>query len=270
MLKLKNSSLLIVILIALFPMFFACSDDRVEESDPPKTPLKEIESSFSEEDKFIKMQQEIDSSEELNFGPTLDYLNTSTETHTSATVFFDNGKTIKKIVYQEFGNDGSTETCSYYFSDNGSLFSWKSEMTMVKGETVLFTIIKSYLDSSENTLFTFSKSSVDYDSLEFISFNRIDIIKKDKKKLLELVNQQGPFETLFRGFSEFNGVNFMVVGTDDYTSTLEITTNSKGDIKKLLNNNTTYLGKKLNILFTKYTKQDNIEYQKLLNVKILN
>jgi hypothetical protein len=102
-----------------------------------------------------------------------------------------------------------------------------------------------------------------------LEFQPIEKKNIDKSKILALVNQEGQFQTLFRGFSDFNGLKFLVVGTDDYTSTLEIDKNSSGDLAKLSKNPVGYMRKKLNLSFSNYTKEDKIEYQKLLRVKIL-
>ncbi|MFM7757861.1 MAG: hypothetical protein ACKO6J_02915, partial [Crocinitomicaceae bacterium] len=65
-------------------------------------------------------------------------------------------------------------------------------------------------------VYSCGKTHVEYDSLEFMPFSAIEKMTKDKSRVIQLVNQQGSFETLFRGFSDFNGIKFMVVGTDEF------------------------------------------------------
>lgn len=251
----------------LVVIFQSCNDQELsKELDPPKSPLKTVEANFPQEEIFLGFISEIDSSKELTSGPTLHYLSND-ESHTSALVFFDSEKSIKKVIVQDVRKDGSSELCSYYFR-GGGVFYWVSEETKITGDEFEFLITKSYLDSAEQVVYSSRKSHSEYDSLEFIPFTAIGKTNKDKKRVIQLVNQEGPFETLFRGFSDFNGIKFMVVGTDDFTSTLEIDKNSRGDILKLIKNPNTYMSKKLNVSFTNYTKEDNIEYQRLLEVKI--
>lgn len=251
----------------LVVIFQSCNDQELsKELVPPKSPLKTVEANFPQEEIFLRFISEIDSSKALTSGPTLHYLSND-ESHTSALVFFDSEKSIKKVIVQDVRKDGSSELCSYYFR-GGGVFYWVSEETKITGDEFEFLITKSYLDSAEQVVYSSRKSHREYDSLEFIPFTAIGKTNKDKKRVIQLVNQEGPFETLFRGFSDFNGIKFMVVGTDDFTSTLEIDKNSRGDISKLIKNPNTYMSKKLNVSFTNYTKEDNIEYQRLLEVKI--
>lgn len=251
----------------LVVIFQSCNDQELsKELVPPKSPLKTVEANFPQEEIFLRFISEIDSSKALTSGPTLHYLSND-ESHTSALVFFDSEKSIKKVIVQDVRKDGSSELCSYYFR-GGGVFYWVSEETKITGDEFEFLITKSYLDSAEQVVYSSRKSHREYDSLEFIPFTAIGKTNKDKKRVIQLVNQEGPFETLFRGFSDFNGIKFMVVGTDDFTSTLEIDKNSRGDISKLLKNPNTYMSKKLNVSFTNYSKEDNIEYQRLLEVKI--
>jgi len=248
-------------------IFQSCKEkESNNESDPPKSPLKKVEANFPQEEMFAELIKEIDSSKELTSGPTLHYLSND-ESHTSALVFFDSEKSIKKVIVQDVRKDGSSELCSYYFR-GGGLFYWVSEETKTNGDAFEFSITKSYLDSAEQVVYSCGKTHVEYDLLEFMPFSAIEKMTKDKSRVIQLVNQQGPFETLFRGFSDFNGIKFMVVGTDEFTSTLEIDENSKGDVSKLLKSPNAFMGKKINVSFTNYTKEDNIEYQRLMEVTI--
>lgn len=250
----------------LFVIFQSCKDqENSKESDPPKSPLKTVEASFLQEEVFLGFIKEIDSSKELTNGPTLHYLSND-DAHTSALVFFDSEKSIKKVIVEDLRKDGSSELCSYYFR-RGGLFYWISEESKIKDDAFEFSITKSYLDSAEQVVYSCGKSHMEFDSLEFISFSAIDKKMKDKNRVIQLVNQEGPFQVLFRGFSDFNGSKFLVVGTDEYNSTLKIDKNSKGDITKLLRHPDIFMGKRLNVSFT-ITKADNIEYQRLLEVKI--
>jgi hypothetical protein len=261
-LKITTSTFIVLVFLA------SCkqeSENIVKE--PPKTPLKQINSGFKEEELFQKYIDDIDNNKDLTSGPTLKYLGDN-ETHVSALVFFDSEKSIKKIIFEEVRGEGSSEVCSYYFR-GGGLFFHTSEKTEINDDSFVFSVTKSYLDSAENIVFACSKRHSDFDSLEFLEFQPIEKKNIDKSKILALVNQEGQFQTLFRGFSDFNGLKFLVVGTDDYTSTLEIDKNSSGDLAKLSKNPVGYMRKKLNLSFSNYTKEDKIEYQKLLRVKIL-
>jgi hypothetical protein len=267
--KLAFRSFKILHLFLLLGLVISCSSETdLKEKDPPKAKLKKMVSAFPEEEIFTNYINEIDSSTAFTSGPTLHYMSND-ETHTSALVFFDAQKSIKKVVVQDVRKNGSSEMCSYYFR-GGGLFCWIAEETKTTGESFQFSITKTFLDSSEQEVYSCAKVHSEFDSLEFMPFQQVEKIRKDKNRVIQLVNQEGPFQTLFRGFSDFNGLTFMVVGTEEFTSTLEIDKKAKGDLAQLLKNPAAHMGKKLSVSFTTYTKDDNIEYQKLLNVKFIS
>jgi len=84
---------------------------------------------------------------------------------------------------------------------------------------------------------------------------------------LNIINQEGEFQTNFQGFTELEGRTFFIVGTKHFTSTLAFWELNK-TLSLLKNNEKRYLDKELIVDFSVETDANGFTFQVMKNVRM--
>jgi len=132
--------------------------------------------------------------------------------------------------------------------------------------------IFSYFGSNRKVIYTASKLGNSEDELNQKVAIRSKKTDFSPKKALQIINQQGPFETRYQGHIETENYNFIIVGTSGKTGQKSaIAFNSNYPLAaEMVKNNEQYLNRKLRIEFTKVTEANNFSYQGLTGIKLIN
>jgi hypothetical protein len=99
------------------------------------------------------------------------------------------------------------------------------------------------------------------------AFSACNPTTHDDSLALKIINQEGEFETNFQSFTENMGKNFLILGTENMTSTVAFL-DYNPTLKLLKNNQKRYFGKKLIVNFSVETEANGFTFQALNDIQI--
>ena len=211
--------------------------------------------------------KEVDHRMVLDSGSSLVYTDNNYNNY-KAKVFFTKEKSIKKLVgFIDYANNSKLIN-TYYFHRGIPIFS-KSEVYSLTDTITLLQVTKEYYDSLGNVVRTI-RSNVEK------SANRVDSQIKNTERLghkdfMSIINQKNNFTTGFRGFTEMNGIPFLIVGTDTYRATLKVPDQlNSQDFERIKENPNTFVGCELMIEFLNFIDDSKDENHVLYNLKLLS
>jgi hypothetical protein len=126
-------------------------------------------------------------------------------------------------------------------------------------------LTKSFYDDSSNVFFS-KKALITEQSEDNYVYEKCKPVNHNDNLAWKIINQENEFETRFQGFTQNMGRNFLIVGTENYTSTIAFGEYS-GILNKLKLNEPNYIGKKLIVDFTLQTEANGFTFQALKNVR---
>ncbi len=129
----------------------------------------------------------------------------------------------------------------------------------------------SYYDENEKPIKTKKRKTKYEEDLHAVAFEKAPIRDCSMKRVKDVLNQTGQFQTTFQGFVNSGPMSFLIVGENaknGYVSTLAIQY-ADYTIKKLNQKEYDMLGKPLRVEFEKMVDESGFEFQALITVKIL-
>jgi hypothetical protein len=88
--------------------------------------------------------------------------------------------------------------------------------------------------------------------------------------VMQIINQVGPYELTFQGFTSNGEMDFVILGEnvqEGFTTSLAVQ-HKEGDIQKLYMNEKAYIGDPLEVEFERMIDSRDFEFQVLLSLKI--
>ena len=172
-------------------------------------------------------------------------------------------------LHKEFENTIDEEL--FYYRNGLKLITLKSNIVFSEDNNFYSETISFYGDTG-NVIYSGIRNEIDPDSLEKSRFSEITPTILDDSLPLQLLKQEGPFQTNFlsTAFAEEQEKLFIVVGALDrsFTSTLAINEKNKL-IENILEDQEKYVGAELRIEFMHTTQTDGFSFQTLLNAELL-
>ena len=133
--------------------------------------------------------------------------------------------------------------------------------------------IISFYGDSGNVIYTGIRNATDIDSLQWISFSKIEKMDHNDEFTLDLLKREGTFQTYFLGtaYAEDQEKLFLVVGPKNraYSSTIAVMERSDF-INELIENENKRIGILLDVEFARTMQTDGFSYQTLLQVSEAN
>lgn len=254
--------------LLLFLLLFSlvnCQHESV--SSTPEKVKKRI--AFSEEFKdlvvFEKYVQKIDENKALQKIQGLFYTDSDGNTN-EATAWLDANMNIVKIKQIENLTSGKKYERTFYFCDG--LKTVSQQITAhYELKVPYFSEERSYYSSNESVIATFQRSSKQEDlSLQTLSVGEKHVCSHCEA--LDIIKRTGDFETRFRGFDEAFGRNFIVLGTENQSTTLAFNVESPM-LKTLKNNEKSFINKPFDVEFSPITEPDGFTFQALINLSLV-
>jgi hypothetical protein len=123
---------------------------------------------------------------------------------------------------------------------------------------------RSYYSLTGAVIATFSRYS-STEELDLTELKKTDKQELNHRNALAVIKRIGDFETRFRGFDEAFGRKFIVLGTENQTSTLAFNVESP-ILKQLMNGEKKYKNELLEVQFSPITEPDGFTFQALVDL----
>ena len=225
--------------------------------------LKEIKPFFKEEPIFEDEINSIENNSQLIEVSSLDYLRNDGKTFLVKGWVDENGG-LKKLSFRSY-NDKGEESIFYYYYIGKRKIATICDQTILKGNESMKVLTKSFYDDSSNVFFS-KKALITEQSEDNYVYKKCKPVNHNDNLAWKIINQENEFETRFQGFTQNMGRNFLIVGTDNYTSTIAF-----GEYSDILNklklNEANCIGKKLIVDFTLQTEANGFTFQALKNLR---
>jgi hypothetical protein len=221
---------------------------------------------FTEENKnlavFEKYALKIDGNKSLSKIQSLFYTASDGNT-TEAFAWIDENMEVLKLQQNENMASGKKIERIFYFL-NGLKTMSRQITYHYELKKPYFSEQRSYYSLTGAVIATFSR----YSSTEELDL--IDLKKTDKQELnhqhaLSIIKRTGDFETRFRGFDEAFGRKFIVLGTENQTSTLAFNVESP-ILKQLISAENKHKNERLEVQFSPITEPDGFTFQALVDL----
>jgi hypothetical protein len=172
-----------------------------------------------------------------------------------------------KLIHYLTETDGRQVETHFYFRGSQLFSSVQTVKRFIKNTTFVREV-KTYYNSENVVVYTAERKASGENNITKSSYSEAEKRIHDPRKALDIINQNGKFQTNFLGFNESRDKIFLIVGTDRYTSSVVIPS-YQGILKNLKNNENKYLNIPLKIEFKEVTELDGFSYQALLDIKLL-
>jgi len=241
-----------------------------ENESTPSTPKKEKKRiAFSEEFKdllvFEKYVKKIDENKKLAKIQGLIYMDSEGNTN-EASAWLDPNMNIVKIKQVEILTSGKKYERTFYFCEGLKTIS-QQIISHYELKKLYFTEERSYYSTSGSVIATFQR----YAKQEDVSLAELSVGEKHDcphRIALDLIKRTGEFETRFRGFDEAFGRNFIVLGTEDQSTTLAFNVESPL-LKQLKSSEKSFKNTYLEVEFSPITEPDGFTFQALVNLSLV-
>jgi hypothetical protein len=171
----------------------------------------------------------------------------------------------EKFSYAETGNYGTNT----FYVENGTQFASKEVYYDNTGSKPFFIERISFYEKGK-VIFTKERKAEVEEDLINTTFQVVPAKALSVDRAMQIINQQGPFETTFQGFAEGGGMKYLLVGensAEGYASSLAIQY-QEGDIVKLMKNEKKMIGTPLDVTHEVMTDNTGLTFQVLITVKI--
>jgi len=260
-------------LLFLIYLSFACSPaDRqrlslTNKNSPERNKKEQLFNGQWEYDSLIRY---IDTTSTLADFFSLEYSDNQ-QNNRSAKGKLNSKNAIIMLEMEETFSKGIQLNTQYYYSGNFLFYAHQTVKDYQK-ETNGFMEVFSYMGNNKKVIV--SASRIGNDEEDMLSKTPI-VCKKiafDPTEAMNLVNQQGKYETRFQGSIETEALKFIVVGTKGNPS-IQSALAYNDDFplaKELVANEQLYLNRRLKVEFQRVTGKNGFTYQGLTRVKLLN
>lgn len=260
-----NQLLVKVCFISLF--FSACKDEvPTTEKSEKRERLDQLIPAYSKAKSYEKQIQTIDIDKNLFEAKSLSYIDNDGDIE-SVTAMIDSTYQFSKLVHYLTESDGRQVETHFYFNENQLFTSIQTIKRFIKNTTFVREV-KTYYNSESVVVYTAERKASGENDITKTSYSEAKKRVHNPRKALDIINQIGKFQTNFLGFNEARDKIFLIIGTDDYNSSVVITSYT-GILKILKNNENKYLNKPLKIEFKEVTELDGFSYQALLDIKLI-
>lgn len=252
------------VIFILLVLSFGCAEkkDSLEQSNKNSSTKSFFDGETTFEDEISKIDQDT----ELTEVTSLDYMDAEGKSWI-VKAMVDNNMNVRKLMMpQTFSNGDNSYMSFYYIGDRK--FASIEEYSRVRNDQFSKTITKSFYDDSLRVFFS-KKAHQTENEEPGLSYTKCKNEAHSDALALAIINQEGDFETKFQGFIENMGRNYVIVGTQNYSSTLAFSEYS-GLLKQLKANEKKFLGKKLKVQFTTSTEENGFTFQVLTNLTLAN
>ena len=151
----------------------------------------------------------------------------------------------------------------YYLNHTQPMVTIEMFEDMSNLEEVKFVERISYYNDLGEATYTKEKRVNYEEDLESASYESVDLVTLSTKKIFQILNQEGEFQTTFQGLVETESLNYLIVGEpkeDGFTSAMRIEFEDHF-IKEIYKNPKKYMNKKARVTFQVSRMQGNFEYQ---------
>lgn len=154
-----------------------------------------------------------------------------------------------------------------FYIENAKKYASKERFEEKSGGKVYFVERISYYDNQEKVTATKIRKAPFEEELDAQVFEKVDLFDCSIKQALDVLNQEGEFETRFQGFINSAKDSYISVGKseDGYVSALLVQYENT-TTQKLRKNQTSSIGEKLDLEYQKIIDENGFEFQVLLTV----
>lgn len=197
-------------------------DQKNQDQREKQHSLKEVKPMFKGESTFETEIENIEKDSKLLEVTSLEYLSKDGEYFvvkglvSQATA--NKEMVIKKLTFTHTAKEGNGTTLSFYYIGKRK-FASICEKTVLEDNTFKKNISKSYYDDSSKVFFSKKGINQDIENYE-IDYVVCKPVEHDDDLALKIINQEDEFETLFQGFMESMGRIYLILGTNNFTSTV--------------------------------------------------
>ena len=124
---------------------------------------------------------------------------------------------------------------------------------------------RSYYSLTGAVIATFSRYSSKEEELDLMELKKTDKQGLDHQHALSIIKRTGEFETRFRGFDEAFGRKYIVIGTENQTTTLAFNVESP-ILKQLISAENKHKNERLEVQFSPITEPDGFTFQALVDL----
>jgi len=255
----------------LILLISACSGYQKRISlDDTETPSSTDEAiAFSEQPVYDSLVRATDSGKNLTQASSLEYEDAGLN-HSFVTAWLNKQENVVRLSLEESANDGKMLITDFYFHGKELYFA-RQRINDYQKEKNGYGEIYSYFGTNKKVIYSASKLANSEDELSNTPSIRCTKTDFSPTKALQIINQQGPFETRYQGHIETENYNFIIVGTAGKKGQRSaIAYNGNYPLAgELVKHNKEYLNKKLRVEFTKVTEMNNFTYQGLTGIKLI-
>jgi gamma-glutamylcyclotransferase (GGCT)/AIG2-like uncharacterized protein YtfP len=258
----------LIIVICCCSLFFASCKNEVPSAKKTekRERLDQLIPAYSKAKSYEKQILTIDTDKNLFEAKSLSYIDNDGNLE-SVTAMIDSTYQFSKLIHYLTETDGRQVETHFYFRGS-QLFTSIQTIKRFTGKTTFTREVKTYYNSENVVVYTAERKASGENDITKSSYSKAEKRIHDPRKALDIINQNGKFQTNFLGFNEARDKIFLIVGTDRYTSSVVIPS-YQGILKNLKNNENKYLNKPLKIEFKEVTELDGFSYQALLDIKLL-
>jgi len=257
---------LVITLCCLTLVLTACTEEStpVEKSEKRER-LVELTPAYKNAASYEKQIQRIDSDQKLYEAKSLSYIDNDGNIE-SVTALVDSTLKFSKLIHYLTETDGRQVETNFYYKGS-QLFSSVQTTKKFMNNTTFSREEKVYYDAKSEVVYTAQRKASGENDILFSPYSKAENRMHNPTKTLDIINQNGKFQTNFLGFNESRDKIFLNVGTEYYNSSV-VVGSYFGLLKTLKNYEKKYLNKSLKIEFKEVTELDGFTYQALLNIKL--
>ena len=246
-------------------LLYGCAGDQ-ENSNYPEIDSANFRSDYLEGEMFFDLKESVERSEGLTNANSLEFMSADGAL-LKATAKIDSFGDVRMLkLEEEFENKLKNEL---FFYKNGLKRVSLQSLTEYNEASNYHSEIISFYGDSGNVIYTGIRNATDIDSLQWISFSKIEKMDHNDEFTLDLLKREGTFQTYFLGtaYAEDQEKLFLVVGPKNraYSSTIAVMERSDF-INELIENENKRIGILLDVEFARTMQTDGFSYQTLLQV----
>ena len=250
-------------------LLYGCAGNQ-ENSSYPEIDSANFRSDFLEGEMFFDLKESVERSEGLANANSLEFMSADGAL-LKATAKIDSFGDVRMLkLEEEFENKLKNEL---FFYKNGLKRVSLQSLTEYNEASNYHSEIISFYGDSGNVIYTGIRNATDIDSLQWISFSKIEKMDHNDEFTLDLLKREGTFQTYFLGtaYAEDQEKLFLVVGPKNraYSSTIAVMERSDF-INELIENENKRIGILLDVEFARTMQTDGFSYQTLLQVSEAN
>lgn len=260
-----NKNIFIIALLA-FVTFSGCQSSGDASA---KTEKKAQGKPLSNEDEFDQKIAAIENNTELTIIRSLAY-NDSKGSTEEAIGYLDKDQSEVKI--EEVFSDAVTGNFGTYtfYVEKGKKFASKAVYFDNTLPIPKFIERLTFYNKSEKPIFTKVRMADYEEELTTVNYEITKPQDLSVQRVMQIFNQEGPFESTFQGFADGGGMNYLLVGEntkDGFASSLAIQY-EVGDLRKLRANERELIGTPLEVEHDIIVDPTGLTFRVLLSVKI--